>query len=181
MTLNKQWRVVKAHADPSEDDLVVLVEWSIEFTDEENFPGVTTLHGGKSPVDKDANIHLGDDGLEDDLLQYVQDYIDPLMSRLEQHHTEMLEARYNEKRASHSEDLRDLESRREVMSPLSPRQVRLALASIEITEGDVDDALDDNPEGQIEWKHATQFERNHPLVLSLADEFELPAERRAGR
>ena len=42
MTLTKHWRVVKAHADPSE-----MTRGSrgvvIEFTDEENFPGVTTL------------------------------------------------------------------------------------------------------------------------------------------
>lgn len=177
MTINKEWRVVKAHADPSEDDLVAIVEWSLTFTDEENFPGVSTMHGGKTPVDAEANIKLGDADMEDLLLQHVQDYIEPMMGRLEGHHAEMLAARHLEQRATASEDLRDLEAQREAMTPLSPRQIRLALASIEISESDVDTALEDNPEGEIEWKHATQFERTHPMVTALADEFELPGEQ----
>ena len=96
----------------------------------------------------------------------------------EQHHTEMLEARYNERRCV---PLRGpsgpgVAARGDVPAvppagatcPGLHRDHRGRRGPMPWTT---------NPEGQIEWKHATQFERNHPLVLSLADEFELPAEQ----
>lgn len=58
---------------------------------------------------------------------------------------------------------------------LSPRQVRLGLLSIGITEGAVEAALEADPEALIEWRYATSIERQHPLVSSLGEHFELPA------
>lgn len=58
---------------------------------------------------------------------------------------------------------------------LSPRQVRLGLLSIGITEGAVESALVNDPEALIEWRYATSIERQHPLVASLGEHFELPA------
>jgi hypothetical protein len=60
---------------------------------------------------------------------------------------------------------------------LSPRQLRLALLSIGISETQVDAALEGNPAGQIEWKYANDFVRNHPLVVSLAVGFALTPEQ----
>jgi len=59
---------------------------------------------------------------------------------------------------------------------LSPRQIRLALLQAGITEEMVDEKLADNPAGMIEWKHATVFERNHPLIEALAGGFDLSVE-----
>lgn len=63
------------------------------------------------------------------------------------------------------------------MPPLSPRQIRLALLSAGITEGMVDAALADNAAGLIEWKYATAYERNHPLIGALAGSFSLTTEQ----
>lgn len=61
-------------------------------------------------------------------------------------------------------------------TPLSPRQIRLALASIGITEAMVDTALENDPLAMIEWKHASQFERDHMLIDALAPTFDLEPE-----
>ncbi|WP_187971135.1 hypothetical protein [Aquibium microcysteis] len=66
---------------------------------------------------------------------------------------------------------------REEMPPLSARQIRLALASIGIAEPLVDAKLVEDPLGTIEWKHATEFRRTHPLVLALGASFALPEEQ----
>jgi hypothetical protein len=56
---------------------------------------------------------------------------------------------------------------------LTPRQLRLALLSTGTTESGVDaliDAIPDTEEkewARIEWKHATSFERDHPLIDSI--------------
>ena len=57
--------------------------------------------------------------------------------------------------------------------PITPRQIRLALASIGISEAHVEAHLVDNPQGLIEWRFATSYERDHPLVIALAESFEL--------
>lgn len=61
--------------------------------------------------------------------------------------------------------------------PLNPRQIRLALLNIGITEAMVDEALLDNPEGQIEWKYAPTYLRDHHLIGALSAHFELPEEQ----
>lgn len=63
------------------------------------------------------------------------------------------------------------------MPPLSPRQIRLGLASIGITEAKVDALLVDDAMGMIEWKHATEFKRTHPLVTALSAALSIPAEQ----
>lgn len=62
-----------------------------------------------------------------------------------------------------------------ILPSLTPRQVRLGLLSVGITEGAVEAALEDDPEALIEWRYATSIERQHPLVTSLGEHFELPA------
>lgn len=69
------------------------------------------------------------------------------------------------------------EELRAAMPPLSPRQIRLGLASIGITEAAVDALLADDAMGMIEWKHATEFKRTHPLVTALSAALSLPAEQ----
>lgn len=59
--------------------------------------------------------------------------------------------------------------------PLSPRQIRLALNSIQITESAIETALASNPDGLVEWRWATRYERDHPLVAALATHFNLPS------
>lgn len=56
---------------------------------------------------------------------------------------------------------------------LSPRQLRLALLETGTTEQDVDAMISTDPDpasrnfAQIEWKYATEFERDHPLILQI--------------
>jgi hypothetical protein len=66
---------------------------------------------------------------------------------------------------------------REAMTPLSPRQLRLTLLSIGVTEADVDFKLVNDPGGMIEWKFATYFKRNHPLVDGLGLLFSITPEQ----
>jgi hypothetical protein len=69
------------------------------------------------------------------------------------------------------------ESVRASMVELTPRQLRLALLSINIAEADVDFKLVSDPAGMIEWKYATYFKRTHPLVESLGALFSITAEQ----
>lgn len=60
------------------------------------------------------------------------------------------------------------------LKPLSPRQIRLQLLSMGISLTAVSDILDAYPEpqrsiAQVEWEYAVQYERNHFLVLALAE------------
>lgn len=66
---------------------------------------------------------------------------------------------------------------REQMPPLNPAQIRLGLLSIGITEEMIDEALQGNPEGIIEWKYRPTYKRTHPIVVSLAESFELTPEQ----
>ena len=70
-----------------------------------------------------------------------------------------------------------LEELRESFPTLSPRQVRLGLLSIGVTNALVEVALGEDEAALIEWHYATSIERSHPLVDSLADHFELPPEQ----
>lgn len=56
--------------------------------------------------------------------------------------------------------------------PLTPRQIRLGLLAGGITEAMVDAALTD-PHAIIEWKYASQYKRDHPLVAGLGAAFGL--------
>jgi hypothetical protein len=69
------------------------------------------------------------------------------------------------------------EELRAAMPPLTPRQLRLTLLSIGITEAQVDAKLVNDPAGQIEWKYATYFKRNHPLVDGLGIGFSITPEQ----
>lgn len=60
---------------------------------------------------------------------------------------------------------------------LTPRQIRLALFGAGITESMVDAALADNPAGMIEWKFATMYKRDHPLIDALSGSFGLTTEQ----
>jgi hypothetical protein len=86
--------------------------------------------------------------------------------------SEVEEAIILEARAAAQLDVQKRE--RAVATPgLSPRQLRLALLSTGTTEAGVDamiDAIPDTAEkewARIEWKYATSFTRDHPLVLSI--------------
>jgi hypothetical protein len=62
---------------------------------------------------------------------------------------------------------------RDRLPRLTPRQLRLALLSVGITETQVDAALESNPAGLIEWKYASDYNRAHPLITQLAPAFSL--------
>ncbi|ESZ06833.1 MULTISPECIES: hypothetical protein [unclassified Mesorhizobium] len=62
---------------------------------------------------------------------------------------------------------------RAALAPITPRQLRLTLLTIGITEAQVDAALVNDPAGQIEWKYATYFKRSHPLVEGLGAIFSI--------
>ncbi len=59
------------------------------------------------------------------------------------------------------------------MPTLTRRQLLRVVLDIGITEADIDAALADDPVGLIEWRNATQYERLHPLMTSLAADFSL--------
>lgn len=59
---------------------------------------------------------------------------------------------------------------------LTPRQLRLGLNSIGITETQIDAALENDAEGFIEWKYATSYKRDHPLISQLGAAFVPPTE-----
>ena len=59
------------------------------------------------------------------------------------------------------------------MPELTPRQLRLALLDIGITEEQIDTKLSGDARGKIEWKYASTYKRNHPLVAQLGAAFGL--------
>ena len=63
------------------------------------------------------------------------------------------------------------------MPSLTPRQIRLGLLGAGITETQVDAALAGDPAGLIEWKYATVYFRDHPLIAALAGSFGLTTEQ----
>lgn len=56
---------------------------------------------------------------------------------------------------------------REAVAPLTARQFKLGLVRNGISLAQID-ALLTTDEQRIEWNYATQFERLHPLIISLA-------------
>lgn len=60
---------------------------------------------------------------------------------------------------------------------LTPRQIRLGLLGAGITESMVDTALAGDAAGIIEWKFATVYLRDHPLIAALAGSFGLTTEQ----
>lgn len=69
------------------------------------------------------------------------------------------------------------EQMRRTMPQLTRRQLLLTLYSIGVTEEAVTSRLADDPEGLIEWKHATAFERLHPLIPLLGSILGIPEEQ----
>lgn len=59
-------------------------------------------------------------------------------------------------------------------SPLSPRQLRLMMLQIGLTDTDVEAQIAAIPDpteraaASIEWQWATRYDRTHPLVITLA-------------
>lgn len=61
--------------------------------------------------------------------------------------------------------------------PITARQLRLALLSIGIHEAEVDRKLVNDAAGMVEWKYASTYNRNHPLVDGLGGLFEITPEQ----
>lgn len=51
---------------------------------------------------------------------------------------------------------------------VTPRQLRLALLAAGITRKTIDDMLVGNEAAIIEWEYATEIDKSHPLLLSMA-------------
>lgn len=70
-----------------------------------------------------------------------------------------------------------------VLSPLSRRQLRLALLSIGVTADDIEAYIAAIPDPQdraaalIEWQDASAYERGHPLLVDIAAAMGLVAEQ----
>lgn len=65
-----------------------------------------------------------------------------------------------------------IEPVRDPVESVSPRQIRLALLSLGITESFVDEAINtlkspDKEMAMIAWKFSTQFERNVPIISAI--------------
>lgn len=76
-----------------------------------------------------------------------------------------------------------VEELRHTMPTLTPRQLRLMLLQIDMSEDDVRakiDAIEDPVAKQaatIEWEWATSYRRLHPLVQSIATDLGFPDEQ----
>jgi hypothetical protein len=66
--------------------------------------------------------------------------------------------------------VRDLteEEIRQRISPVTPRQFRLALLAANIDPADIDTLLAGDPAALTEWQYAQEIRRDHPLVESLS-------------
>jgi hypothetical protein len=74
--------------------------------------------------------------------------------------------------------VQDLEPATVELPTLTARQIRLALASIDISEVDVETLLaaeEDGAMALIEWRYANGYRRDHPLVEAIAAAFSLPS------
>ncbi|WP_155772449.1 hypothetical protein [Mesorhizobium loti] len=72
---------------------------------------------------------------------------------------------------------------RAALPPLSPRQLCMMLPVVGLSEADIEGLIDaipdatDRARSSVEWRKATSFSRNHPLVVSLSAELNFePAE-----
>lgn len=77
----------------------------------------------------------------------------------------------------------EAELARTALTPLTRRQLRLALLSIGVTAEDVEAHIADIADpieraaAMIEWEDATHYKRDHPLVADVAMSMALPAEQ----
>lgn len=63
------------------------------------------------------------------------------------------------------------------LTPLTPRQLRRALLGIGITAAMVEAQIASDQETMIDWEYSTQFERNHPTVVSLGTALGMSSEQ----
>ncbi|RVB05684.1 hypothetical protein [Mesorhizobium sp. M7A.F.Ca.CA.004.02.1.1] len=69
------------------------------------------------------------------------------------------------------------EERRAEMPSITPRQLRLTLNTIGITEDAIDALLVNDPDGRTEWKWATSFTRTHTLINIMGAVFSITPEQ----
>lgn len=98
----------------------------------------------------------------------LADLPQPLRAQIEAHWTPELVAAWQAALA----DL--VEEPVETLPALTPRQIRLMMLQIGVSESAVEAAIAaiedpvDRAAAQIEWSWATRYERDHPLVVQLA-------------
>lgn len=69
------------------------------------------------------------------------------------------------------------------MPSLSPRQIRLVMLQLGLTDSDIEDQINLIPDTNlraaalIEWRYATQYNRTHPLVVQLLEAMDFPPEQ----
>lgn len=87
--------------------------------------------------------------------------------------------------ASHFAKLAEEQAEREAVAkrgPLTARQLRLGLVNNGFSLGQVDTAIDALPDGadkekaRIEWQYAGEFNRDHPLIATIAVRLGISAE-----
>lgn len=94
----------------------------------------------------------------------------------EQAHAAVLEAVRNPPQPSP-------EDKRKTMAPLSRRQFRLGLLHVGISTGQIEDAIAVIPDAteraiaEIEWQDANEYQRLHPLVVTLSGQLGLSAQQ----
>jgi len=170
MTMQMAWELSSFRVNP-QTNRVSIANWTLTFTDPDNFPGVESRAGGITPVDLDA-----DTATTETILDAVRSFMSPQMAQMEAFNAHQLEFLHRQKVAELEVPVGTPEQLRAKMPPLSPRQIRLALLTEGITEEQVDTALADNPAGLIEWKYATQYERTHSLIAAMGLLFSLSDE-----
>lgn len=75
------------------------------------------------------------------------------------------------------------EVERATLPALSPRQIRLVMLALGLSDEDVEGQISEIPDDYdraaalIEWRHATEYRRLHPLVVQLLASMGFPADQ----
>lgn len=153
------------HADPSTEE-VLLVDFTITFSDPA-FPGETARHGGLAV----PGIPVTSASSDVDLVDSLKESIKVQLPMIELSVLEHLKIQYLKS------SLTKVEKVAPPFPALTPREIELALYDIGITDAQITAALSDNEKGLIEWRRATLFERDHPLIDSMGLHFGLTQEQ----
>lgn len=173
MTIEHSLEVLAVRLDS--DNRIRFSEWEITFTDS-NLPGVSSKGAGITPLPGNLPAEASPETIKDATTQSIADHL----PHLHAYHADNLQYLYSLEQASNRVVLpvnKTPEERRKDMAPLSRRQLLRALNSLDITPEAVEAAIGDDVDGLIDWREATEFERLHPLLVMVADQFSITPEQ----
>lgn len=156
----------------SSDLKITGIEYTATFSDD-NYPGILSETAGIIRSD------LPDGTSVDDMEMYVKSLIEGDINLMSVHASD-LAFKYNLKNSTVvSTSLEPTpEEIRELMQPISKRQLRLTLVRNGISISELDNAISQmGDEAIIEWQDATEYNRLHPLLLQVAAYLELTPEQ----